>query len=371
MRRMFILRCAAVAILLLLFACGDDTPSPYKMYCTVNGAGSMNAVPDGNLKLNSLGKAFYLTDDLVFHLGDVLTSHSLNTGMHTPLTPDNVPITDKQYLAIDRQQHVLYCAAGDAIYQVGFDGSGFTKLSPDGEGIYSAPALSPDGQYLTAIHDGYIARLNLGSGEWNELAAPEDAFYAIYTADQDAYYSFTLTNVSVYQDQYLQLFKQDALSQTPISLMVDVRDYSDFVSFNVDARISPDGNYLAMLFTMEPIDTGGYLTGHMWQRFPVTLNIYDRNSGAVSQISDCFAYSFVQNTGELLYSHLKYGMADLIRMDLSTGVSFMVWDGYHEKDYYSYSVTAIYPRDDGGKIHLDAWKRSRVKIDPNDNTPYN
>lgn len=371
MRRMFILRYAAVAILLLLFACGDDTPSPYKMYCTVNGAGSMNAVPDGNLKLNSLGKAFYLTDDLVFHLGDVLTSHSLNTGMHTPLTPDNVPITDKQYLAIDRQQHVLYCAAGDAIYQVGFDGSGFTKLSPDGDGIYSAPALSPDGQYLTAIHDGYIARLNLGSGEWNELAAPEDVFYAIYTADQDAYYSFTITPYLGFNHQYLQLHRQFGTSQSPVKLMETNAGSSDILYHCIDARLSPEGTYLAMQIVKEPFDTGDYLFGHVWNRYATTLQILNRQTGAITEIPDCFAYSFVQDTGELLYSHLKYGMADLIRMDLLTGVSFMVWDGYHEKDYYSYSITGIYPRDDGGKIHLDAWKRSRVKIDHNDNTPYN
>ncbi len=362
MHRMCVLLSSAIAMLLLLFACGDDTPSPFRVYCRVDGAWSDSAVRDNSLQVGSLGKAFYLTDDMVFHLGEVLTRHSLLTGLSTQISPVGMRITDKQYLAIDRHNRLLYFAADYAIYKVDFDGGACTKLSPEAEGEYSAPALSPDGQYLTAIHDGHIARLNLSSGEWNELGEPDDAFYAIYAADQDAYYYFTLTNASNYHDQTLQLFKQDAMSQTPIRLMVDVRDYGYSYHYDVDARISPDGNYLAMQFTQEPRDTGGYLTGPIWQRYPVTLNIYELSSGAVTQIEDCFAYSFVPDTGELLYSHLKYGMADLIRMDMHSHNTFMVWDGYHEKDYYSYSVTEIFPRDDGQKIHLNAWKRSRVKM---------
>lgn len=370
MRRMYVLLSAVTAMLLLLIACGEISPSPFRVYCRVDGAGSDSAVWDTSLQVGSLGKAFYLTDDMVFHLGEELTRHSLLTGLSTPISPVGMQISDKQYLAIDRANQMLYFAADDAIYKVDFDGGACTKLSPDAEGEYSAPALSPDGQYLTAIHDGHIARLNLSSGEWYELCEPDDAIYAMYAADQDAYYYFTLTYSPGYYNLCFQLFKQDAQSQTPIRLMMDIQYYSDYLPFNVDARISPDGNYLAMQFTQEPIDTGGYLSGPVWHRYPSNLNIYERSSGAVTLIEDCFAYSFVPDTGELLYSHLKYGMADLIRMDMHNRNTFMVWDGYHEKDYYSYSVTEIFPRDDGQKIHLNAWERSRINI-PNPGPSYN
>ncbi len=357
---------SAVVMLLMLFGCGDDTPPPFQQYCSLPGDGSQLARSDASLMLETLGKAFYVSDDLVFHLGDRLMKHDLITGMVTQLAPSSLVITDKRYLAIDRLHQVLYLSADNAIYRVGFNGEGRTKLSPEGNGSYSAPALSTCGQHLTAIRDHHIARMEINTLNWIDLPEPTNALYAIYASDENAYYYY-FRHYSPYSENCkVGLNKLDPISQEISTLMAEY-DYDASVwDDSFEAHVSESRRFFAMQFVDEPWESIDYFFNSptsTWYRCTYNLKIYDRLTDQYSEIPESFCFAFVPDADALLYSRLKYGMADVMRMDLATGNSSMIWDGYYDTELYSYSITSIFPRYDGEKIHLDAWKRSRVKID--------
>ncbi|MDD4310376.1 MAG: hypothetical protein PHO32_08355, partial [Candidatus Cloacimonetes bacterium] len=141
MRRTFLILLSAVMMLLLLFGCGDDTPPPFQQFCSLHADGTNLINQDNSLQVPDLGKPFYVSDEVIFHLGTKLVKQNLDTGSVIQLSPNGLPISDNNYLAIDRQNQMLYFAAANAIYRVGFDGQNPLKLSPDDSGIYSAPAL--------------------------------------------------------------------------------------------------------------------------------------------------------------------------------------------------------------------------------------
>jgi hypothetical protein len=355
---------SAVVMLLMLFGCGDEYPPPFQLFCSLPADGSQLAKPDNSLNVSALGKAFYISDDLVFHLGDRLVKHNLNTLEITQLLPMAFVITDKSYLAIDRQNQLLYFSADYAIYRIGFNGQGLTKLSPDGNGNYCAPALSTCGQYLTAIRDRHISRMDINTMAWIDLPEPDIALYAVYASDEDAYYYYFRHFPQLYADNRVGLSRFDPNTQVSTVFLSEYDMDSSGFDETLKAQVSESGRYFAMQFVIEPRDVG-FMFGPEWTRSVSRLKIYDRITGQYIEIPDSFCYAFVPDGDILLYSHLKYGMADLMQMDLATRTSTMIWDGYYIKDFYSYAVTEIIPRDDGQMIHLNAWERSRLKIENN------
>jgi hypothetical protein len=362
MRKSVLITLSAVVMLLMLFGCGDDTPPPYRVRCSIHGDGSQFTPCDYSLQVSALGKAFYVSDDLVFLLGETLAKQNLITGEVTQLSPSGMVVTDKKYLAIDRLNQQLYFAAENAIYRIGFNGQGLTRLSLVGNGSYSAPALSTCGQYLTAIRDSQISRMDINTLEWINLEETDTALYAIYADDEDVYYYYYIYNEPEYDDDYLCFSKLNPDNQEDTMLMCDINYAGQSFYSSLSLQVSEDSRYFAMQMVKEPRDEG-YMLGPEWHRYPSTLRIYDRLAGQSFNIADSFCFAFAEDGNALLYSRLKYGMADLMRMDLPSRTSTMIWDGYYSNDYYSYAISEIFPRYDGEVIHFNAWERSRVKIE--------
>ncbi|MCK9310420.1 MAG: hypothetical protein M0P99_09115, partial [Candidatus Cloacimonetes bacterium] len=278
MKRSVPILLSAVMMMLFLFGCGDDTPAPFQQYSSMLADGSNSVNRDNSLQVSSLGKAFYISDDIIFHLGDRLTRQSLNTGELIALSPTASLINDKRYLAIDRATQMLYFAADKAIYRAGFAGQGLTKVSPEGNGDYSAPALSSCGQYLTAIRDEHISRLNLSTLEWTDLTEPDSALYAVYASDENAYYYFFYDKGDGYTNNFVGLNKYDNSTQENTLLMIgnDLDPYSNHNTF--EAQVSENHRYFAMQFVWETLEDVG-MFGSTWLRFPDTLRLYDRLNG--------------------------------------------------------------------------------------------
>lgn len=336
-----------LAAFVLLFGSSCDEPIPVKVFCRINADGS-GFKEDNRLRIANLGRAFYVSDDLIFHLGKHLVKHGIG-GSVTTLSPVNRSITDTQYLAIDQQHSRLYFAADYAIYQVSFEGYNCSRVSPDDNGHYSAPALSSDGNYLTAIRNGQIARMDIQTEEWTILPQPVTARYAIFTEDTQEYYYFS---------GFFGNFPTQALckldAQQDSTLIFTAFD-SDLPHY-YNAQVSSSFRYFALHNMKEPTEDINYF-GSSFTRYTSPLSVHDRQTGESFNIEDCFAYTFDPGGNAILYSRLKYGMADLMRMDLSTGQSTMIWDGYHKANVFSYSVSEIFPRFDGQLMYLQAWKR--------------
>jgi hypothetical protein len=347
-----------IAILLMLFACETDVVSPDQLFSSLCGDGSCLSIGDPRLKIDSYANTFYVSDDLVFHLSTDLFRHSIVTGSETRLNPVGIKITDTEYMAIDKENQLLYFSANYSIYQIGFDGQNITRLSPADNRIYSAPALSSCGQYLTAICDGNIARYEFSTQQWVYVEAPDMVLYAVYASDEDAYYYFyKQQDYSNNNFGITKLCRLDAASLTITELMSQFYDTPPQTGAKLLFQTSSSSRYFAMQSVSPPWQDISFFWGYgPWQRFPNMLNVYDRSNAQVIDIPDSFTFSFVPDTEILLYSHLKYGMADLISLDLSTGESTMIWDGFYEDISYSYSITRIYPRHDGGYLFIDAWR---------------
>jgi len=361
MSRLIAMVILAAGIMLLLSSCGEPEPTPYQHYCSISGDGSNYIAYDNRLKIDTLGKPFYVSDNMVFNLGNVLYSHPANSGGQNIIAFEQ--ITDKQHLAIDRQNHRLYYAAENAIYQVGFYGENPVKISPDGAGFYSAPVLSPDGRYLTAIRAGRIVRRDMYSGEWVEVEAYLGAFYASYASDEDAYYYYAVQPVPDSYQKCISFCRINPHTLEKTILMEGYASDSTITNNNIETQISPNGRYFTMQLILEPISEVNWWDGsNNWIRYTTNLYIYDRINHAITTIPMCFSHSFVAGTGDLLYSHWGYGMADMMKLSLPAGNSIRVWDGYSGKNLYSWSISRIYPRDDGNVIFMDAW--SRGKKDP-------
>jgi len=353
----------AVALLIMLLGCKDDQPTPYKYNSSMRGDGSRLTGNDNSLRVPNSGNAFYISDDMIFYLGDSLIRHSLITGLQTNYSPSGMQISDKKYLGIDKTNQILYFAVNNAIYKVGFDRQNFSRISEDDGRAYKAPALSSCGQYLSAVSDNCISRLDLNTNLWTHVDVPGALLYAIYASDENAYYYYYRLSSSSYNNNQIRLCRIDLATQE-WQLLMSFIDHDEVNTFNSNLvlEVSASRRYFAMQFVMEPWQDVGMFGGGPWYRCPNLLKVYDRVSKQVVDISSSFTYTFLPDTDVLLYSHLKYGMADIIRMDLSSGESTMIWDGFYENNYYSYSITRIYPRHDGGYMFINGWKRAR-KID--------
>ena len=351
---MILLITIAALALLVLIGC-KEYPPPEQVYCSLNLNGSGFKL-DNSLQIESWGRAFYVSNSQIFHLGTRLVRRGINT-TGTALSPYDMTITDTQYLAIDEARERLYFAADNAICRVDFSGDNFSRLSPEDRAVYSAPALSSCGNYLTAVRNGQIARMEIQSELWTVLEAPVTATYAIYNGESGEYFYFSRYTES--RSKKAALCKLSASRDSTLLMSTD-DPYSSSDSFN--AMVSTDCRYFAMQFAEETREEGNMYGTH-YRRYYYPLNIYDSWTSQWVTIPDSFNFSFIPSSGSILYSSYKYGMADLMQMDLATGVSRLIWDGYYEKNIYSYSVSEIYPRWDGQVVHIKAWKRDRRPTD--------
>ncbi|MEF3695166.1 MAG: hypothetical protein V3576_07455 [Candidatus Cloacimonadota bacterium] len=348
MRRIYPILFLAVFFLLGASKCSDNTAAPVKIYCSIKSDGSQFMCVDNSLSIATMGRPFYVNEDMIVQLGDRLSKREPG-GSLTNLSPDGLSITDHQYLAIDHDRHILYFSGNYSIYQVGFNGENCSQISPT-DGLYTAPALSSCGNYLTAIRDQQIARMNLQTGEWIVLPSPVTAFYATYIGETGEYYFFSrhvdhnmpemaLCKLSAQQDSTQILFLYD----------------SDIPKL-YNAQCSPDFRYFAMHRMIEPRGEWGFFSSY-WTRFNSDLQIYDRQTQQSFTIPNCYSYSFSPDQSSLLYSRDLHGMSDLMRLDLASRTSTTIWDGFVRRNHYSYSTTEIFPLETGQKIHLQVWER--------------
>lgn len=353
-----------ICSLFVLTAC-DDSPYPaVRLYSSINADGSQFTESDNRLNVSDCGNAFYISDDLIFHLGKHLVRRNLISNELMQLTTTGMTISDNRYLAIDRTNQLLYFAANDAIYKVGFDGQGLSKLSPDGNGKYSAPVLSSCGQYLSAIRDKHVSQMEISTGEWIDYIFTNSALYAYYASDVNAYYVYTASKIESSYYYTYAFYRVDVATNTSSILMSDV-DFTETSSpENYEAQISGNGRYFAFQIAKNPyLDIGLFFT--YWTRYYDNVHIYDRIANKIINIPDSFCYAFLANGDNLVFSRLKYGMADLMLMELASENSTMIWDGYYGKETYSFSISKIYPRYDGQKIYIDGWKRQRRPLKDN------
>jgi hypothetical protein len=340
----------ATLLMLCLSSCDPDTV-PFETFCSIQGDGTQFVKSDYGLDIYNRGRAFYLSDNQVFYLGGTLRKGDLTTGQKIQLIPNDLAITDTRYLGIDQQQRILFFAANNAIYKVGFDGQNLCRLSPMDSGDYCAPALSSGGQYLTAIKDKHIVRFDLLTGEWTELDSPVTAYYAAYVEETGEYYYFSKF-IQDYRN-IVSLCKTSGAEQDSTVLMQKIFGDLDYSTLNL--RTSRNLRYFAIHVSSDPMEDISWTGYSYWTRYCCHLSIYDRQAGTYFTLPDCFSYAFPLETNDLVYSRYQHGMSDLMKMDLNTGLSSLVWDGYYSPNNYSFSVSEIYPRADGQKIYLKTW----------------
>ena len=350
MLRIILLVVASALLMICLSGCDPDTV-PFLTFCRINGDGTQFVKSDNSLDTIHLGRAFYLSDSQVLYLGNSLALRNLTTNQIQNLTPSELVITDKRYLGIDKHLGLLYFAANNAIYRVGFNGENLTRLSPEDGYSYSAPAISGLERYLTAIRNKHIVRYDTQTQEWSELPTPITACYAVYHEESGEYYYY-----SSYEQNYqtvISLCKTNGAEADSTFLMSRV--YSEFNENWLNLRVSEDQRWFGIHNMLEPQEHADYWVGSQWYRYSYDLWVYDRIGGTTTTLPACYSYAFVHNTGELLYSHLQKGMADLMKMDLGSGLSTLIWDGYYSPNNYSFSISEIYPRADGQRIYLRNW----------------
>lgn len=353
MLRTTLLLLAAVLLMLCISSCEPDTV-PFLTYCSIQGDGTLFDKDDNSLAVGSWSRAFYLSDDTVFYLGSSLVRRNLITNQTQYLTPPELAITDKRYLAIDKHLAILYFSANNAIYQVGFNGENLSRLSPEDGYGYSAPAISALGQRLTAIRNKRIMSYDTQTEDWSELPSPVSACYAVYLEDSGEYYYYSSQEQGYWT--VISLCKTNGTEADSTFLMK--REYSDFNKNWLNLRVCHNQRWFGIHNMLEPEVQYDMWGGSQWYRYSSDLLVYDRITGTTTTIDDCYSYAFVHNTGELLYSHYQHGMADVRKMNLNSGLSTLIWDGYYCKDNYFFSMSEIYPRADGHKIYLRTWVKA-------------
>lgn len=353
MLRIILISLAATLLMLCISSCKPDTV-PYQTYCSIQGDGTLFDKEDNSLRISSFGRAFYLTDSQVLYLGESLVLRDLRTGLTEYLSPNNLIITDERYLAIDKLNALIYFAANHDIYRVGFNGQNLAQISPSGSGSYSAPSLSGLGYYLTAIKDGHIMRYDTQTGEWLQLATPTTASYAVFLEDSEEYYFYSVCEDGYYSD--VSLCRTNGAESD--STMLLNRRYPEFDNTWLNLRVSKDHRWFGLHSKRDPRENIDWFGGSSWERFPTDLMVYDRISDNTSCIPDCYSYAFVLDADELMYSHYQKGMADFRKMDLNSGLSTLIWDGYYCPGNYFFSISEIFPRADGQKIYLSPWVKA-------------
>lgn len=322
----------SLLMLIQISGCDDDWfPGPSPINCSLNPDGSGFILRDNRLDLSYWGKPYYVSDELVFQLGSKIFRRSLDSPQPIQLFPDNLSITDKENMVIDREHQKLYFAANSAIYTVSFSGVGLTKLSPDSLNVLSAPALSSAGNYLTAIRNGAVYRLDLLSGQWLKAQNITAAWQAVYIEATDEYYYVQKSGTSSLRRLCSGAIQPEILGSLSVG--------NGFTRW----AVSPDFRYLGMMIgNSYDLPTAG-----------TNLMIYDRTTGVRTDLEQCFAFAFSDLSSKVLYSHLVRGMADVNLLDLETGTNDLLWDGYFTQTSYSYSVNELYWRSDGGHIFIN------------------
>lgn len=359
LKRMLAILLAIVATF-MISSCEDTSPIPILTTSSIRSDGTGFTDNDSPTSYSTLRSTYYLSDDLIFLLSDKLSRKSLSSYGETVLTPVGMELTDKEYLAIDKANEVLYFGANDAIYKVGFDGQGLVRLSQNDGNKYYAPALSACGRYLTAANDTCIARFDIEQYQWNYVNVPFGSLYGIYAADENAYYYYSNHISPTNNNDYVKLIRLDAatLASNEMMSMIDYKPF--FQTHRRQLEISNNCRYFGMQHVIEPYQEITWWGSNPWQRFSSDLQVFDRVAARVIVIPSSFTFAFIPDSDEMLYSHLMYGMADLMRMDLTNSESTMIWDGFYQTNIYSYSVSRLIPRYDGRKVYIHGWKRARA-----------
>lgn len=331
-------------LMLVISGCDDFYPGPDLIHYSLILDGNSSVRVDNSLMVSSWGKAYYVSDQYIFHLGNKLVRRSMNQAGVVQMIPDNLSITDKYNIAIDTDNQLLYFAAGNAIYKISFDGSGMARISPDDGGIYSCPVLSPGADYLMAIRNSKMMRYKLDGNSWQEILPTINASYAVYIPETEQYYFFRkYYEASSYKLGLFSYVLGDTISAPLINLTTTSSD------FRPECMVDPSGRYFAMKIQIQSWD--GYSPG--------TILVYDRIEQDRIELAKgfCFAFSPVDDT--MIYSRQMHGMADLNLINLDTRQLTLLWDGYISQSSYSYSLEELYWRFDGQVLHIRGYKGYR------------
>ncbi|PKN79536.1 MAG: hypothetical protein CVU48_05065 [Candidatus Cloacimonetes bacterium HGW-Cloacimonetes-1] len=321
-----------VFVLILLGSCEVlSAPGPTEFNCSLNSDGSNFSRFDNRLFVN-MGKQYYISDDLVFYLSTAIRRGSIYQNTPPQVISAHLRIIDTETMAIDIVNQKIYCATSDGIYRLPFYGSGLTNLSPAVSGSVIAPVLSTDRNYLTAVRDGHILRLNLNSGEWIEEAGFSGVTYATYVAETNQYYYYaTTSNLNV-----MGLWRATPGSDEPTLLMNMNGAVAD-----LKWDISHDQLYFGLYYKRKLSWRPGVAN---------ILKICDRAGTEVAQIDSCYSFAFAPSEERVCYSQYIWGMADINMLDLTTGTNDLIFDGYFTRNTYSYSISNIVLRHDGSRI---------------------
>ena len=330
----------ALGIVILLFlsllSCDDGfLPSGIETYGSFNADGTGFTRPDNRLMVSTWGRAFYVSDELIFHLSTKLYRRSMISNAVIQLVPDNLTITDTRNLAIDKlNQYLYFCANGD-VYRVSFYARGLINLSADLEGSISTPRLSSCGNYLTAIRDGKVLRLDLNASQWLEISETSGVLDAVYIGDTDEYYLWVFN-------------QQTGAPRTSLNRYTPAGDSLVFI-LEVDGPATTNPMLFDVSADYRFLGTK-YIPHQSYNQNPQPLIIYDRINGTQTVIEQCFTYAFSKSGNKLIYSRRMHGLADIIMLDLDTDESALLFDGVYSVTAYSSNMYDFYWRHDDQRI---------------------
>lgn len=331
-------------IMLLLVSCDDMGPYTVVTTSSVNTDGSNFTSSDNRLFSESWGSPIYISEDLVLHIGNKVYSRALGANNYNvrQLIPDNLQVTDKVHYDLDLEAQKLYVVVSNHVYSLKFDGSQLTDLGPSEEdrlepGIITCPVLSEDGNFLTALKDDRIIRLNLQSGVWQGAPVLSKVDYAVYISETDSYFYYTKGSTTYSK----ALWTMDASSTDSTMIMDMSYTYSYHNSFKLTPGVSQDRRYMVLYGK----------TGALGD-----LKLYDRLTGEINTIPAVYAYSFSLMGNKLYYSRHYKGMADLHLLDLNSWTDALIWDGYINQTSYSGYVSDITPRSDDKHVFFHSSK---------------
>ncbi|MDZ4122125.1 MAG: hypothetical protein U1C33_06860 [Candidatus Cloacimonadaceae bacterium] len=327
---------ALLVMMFSLLSCEDSMiPSGDRVCGSMNIDGSNFSPRNNSLWTTTWGRAFYISDEMVFHLSTKLYKRSMTSNGVKQLIPDSLMISDERYMEIDKVNQLLYFSANGDIYRVSFGGTGLTNLSPENTGTFIAPRLSSCGNYLTAIKEEKVFRLELGTGIWLELPDITRVLHAVYIGESDEYYLWIYTELSYEHWTSLYVLRPGVDSPEFILEVMGPDKYSPMLF-----GISHDYRYLAAKH--HPSSYGG--------QYPKPLKIYDRESNTQIHIENCFSFAFSPAGHQLLYSRRKHDLADINLMNLATGDHTMLWDGILGTGSFSCVIDEFYWKHDATRF---------------------
>jgi len=318
--------------MLMITGCFDDfVPGPDYCPCSLDPDGSNFRVYDARLYSNIRGRAYYVKDDLVFYAGTQIMKAPLGSNAPVIITPTSHTLSNDGIIAIDLPRQRLYYAFGGDIYQCGFSGENLINLSDTIDQPLSVPALSDDRNYLTAISNGKISRFDIANGVWTQLELPVWVRYAVYLSAESSFYYFKATNAN----GGLKLCRLGADLSTEESLM----SLSGWAN-DLGCGVSPDFRFFSII-----------MRERAWQlEEDDMLRVWDRADNSTLDIPQVYTYAFSPVDAKLLYSTSTWGLADLRLLDMDSDAEILLIDGVYTPSTYSYTISKIDWRFDGGKI---------------------